>query len=63
MKGKKKFNWFRLNHRRSIIDADPQDLVRVARVYLRDAPLEGGCLIGPQNEELEKDPFWNTINN
>ncbi|KAK7070004.1 Presequence protease, mitochondrial [Halocaridina rubra] len=51
------------DHRRCILDATPQDLVRVARVYLRDAAVEGACLIGPQNEDLEKDPFWSVVTN
>lgn len=51
------------DHRRSILDAQPQDLIRVARTYLRDASIEGGCLIGPKNEDLENDPFWSTVSN
>ncbi|XP_063878942.1 presequence protease, mitochondrial-like [Scylla paramamosain] len=49
------------DHRRLVLDVAPQDLVRVARMYLKDGPVEGACLIGPQNVDLENDPFWNTI--
>lgn len=49
------------DHRRLLLDVEPQDLVRVARMYLKDAPVEGACLIGPQNVDLENDPFWNTV--
>ncbi|CAL4121780.1 unnamed protein product, partial [Meganyctiphanes norvegica] len=51
------------DHRRSILDTAPEDLVRVARVYLKDSMVEGACLIGPANEHLAKDPFWITKEN
>lgn len=51
------------DHRRSILSTAPEDLVRVARMYLKDAQLEGACLIGPPNEELVKNPFWKTKEN
>lgn len=51
------------DHRRLVLDVTPQDLVRVARVHLRDASVEGACLIGPKNEEIDKDPFWKTVLN
>ncbi|XP_042221430.1 presequence protease, mitochondrial-like isoform X2 [Homarus americanus] len=51
------------DHRRLILDAASQDLVRAARVYLRDAVVEGTCLIGPENENISNDLFWNTVRN
>lgn len=51
------------DHRRQILDTTPQDLVRVARNYLRDASIEGACLIGPEKEKIEQDPFWQTARN
>ncbi|KAG0721687.1 hypothetical protein GWK47_045947 [Chionoecetes opilio] len=35
------------DHRRLVLDVVAQDLVKVARTYLRDGPVEGACLIGP----------------
>lgn len=49
------------DHRQLVLDAESQDLVRVARMYLKDAHVEGACLIGPQNEDLQDHPFWNTV--
>lgn len=51
------------DHRRLILDTVSQDLVRVARVYLKDASVEGTCLIGPQNDKISNDHFWNTVCN
>ncbi|XP_071541683.1 presequence protease, mitochondrial-like [Panulirus ornatus] len=50
-------------HRRLILDTESQDLVKVARTYLREAVLEGACLIGPHNDKISSDCFWNTITN
>ncbi|KAG0714508.1 Presequence protease, mitochondrial [Chionoecetes opilio] len=49
------------DHRRLVLDVVAQDLVKVARTYLRDGPVEGACLIGPQNVDLDNDPFWSTV--
>lgn len=50
------------DHRRLILDTTSQDLVKVARVYLQDATVEGTCLIGPQNDKISNNVFWNIVN-
>ncbi|KAK3854782.1 hypothetical protein Pcinc_038757 [Petrolisthes cinctipes] len=48
-------------HRQLVLDTTPQDLVTVARTYLSLAPIQGTSLIGPHNEDIAKDGFWNTV--
>ncbi|XP_076042839.1 presequence protease, mitochondrial [Oratosquilla oratoria] len=48
------------DYRRDVLQVAPQDLVRVARQYLKEASVEGACLIGPPNELIANDPFWTT---
>ena len=48
------------HHRESILDTDSQDIIRVARTHLHDSLIEGASLIGPENADIEADPFWQT---
>lgn len=48
------------HHRLSILDTEATDIIRVARTHLKDPLIEGSCLIGPQNKDIEDDPFWTT---
>ncbi|RXG58423.1 Presequence protease, mitochondrial [Armadillidium vulgare] len=45
--------------RLAILNATSDNLISVCRKYLKEASLQGTCLIGPQNSHIDKDPEWN----
>lgn len=48
-------------HRRSILDTQKEDLVSVCKKYLKDNKFLGTCLIGPHNEDIQKNSSWNIV--